>query len=100
MRRKRSDPINEMIIPPSELSKKIPGETKIETRKTNHIYFKDPMHSINNVDEGITHTRPLIPDIPFHPGPTYMPLPNPLDLTCPEVRKVHLVQKIFVQILI
>ena len=21
----------------------------------------------------MTHTRPLIPDVPFHPGPTYSP---------------------------
>ena len=34
--RRRLDPINQTIIPPSELSQKIPGETKIETRKTNH----------------------------------------------------------------
>ena len=32
LRRKRPDPNNQMIIPPSELSQKIPGETKIETR--------------------------------------------------------------------
>ena len=35
LKRKRSDPINETINPPSELSQKITGETKIETRKTN-----------------------------------------------------------------
>ena len=29
LRRKRSDPINQTIIPPSELSQKIPAETKI-----------------------------------------------------------------------
>ena len=29
------------------------------------------MHSINNVDEGMIHTRPLFPDVPFHPGPMY-----------------------------
>ena len=34
------------------------------------------MHSINNADEGMTHTRPLIPDVPFHPGPTYRPPPK------------------------
>ena len=73
LRRKRPDPINQMIISPSELSWKIPGETKIETRKTNHIHSKDPMYSINNVDEGMTHTRPLVSDIPFQPGPTYRP---------------------------
>ena len=76
LRRRRSAKINPTIIPPSELSQKIPGETKIETRKTNCINFMDPMHSINNVDEGMTHTRPLIPDVPFHPGPTYRPPPK------------------------
>ena len=67
-----------MIILPSELSQKIPGETKIETRKTNHIHSKHPMHFINNVNEGMTHTRPLIPDVPFHIGPTYRSPPKPI----------------------
>ena len=35
------------------------------------------MHTINNVDAEITHTRPLIPDVPFYPGLTYMP-PKPI----------------------
>ena len=26
----------------------------------------------------MTHIRPLIPDVPFHPGPTYIPLPKPI----------------------
>ena len=73
LNRKRPDLINQTIIPPSELSQKIPGETKIETRKTNCVNSTDPTHSINNVDEGMTHTRPLIPDVPFHSGPTYRP---------------------------
>ena len=34
------------------------------------------MHSINNVDEGMTCTRPLLPDVPFHPAPHYRPLPK------------------------
>ena len=42
----------------------------METGKMNQIHSKDPSHSTNNVDEGMTHTRPLIPDVPFHPGPT------------------------------
>ena len=29
------------------------------------------MHTINNADTEITHTRPLIPDVLFHPGLTY-----------------------------
>ena len=66
-----------MVNLPSKLSQKIPGETKIETRKTNHVHSKDLTHSINNVDEGMMHTRPLIPDVPFHPGPTYRPPPKP-----------------------
>ena len=40
------------------------------------------MHSVNNADEGMTHNRPLIPDVPFHPGPTYRPAPNILNQTC------------------
>ena len=59
------------------------------------------MHSVKNVGEGMTHTKPLILDVPFHPDPTYRPLPNLLDPMCPEVRKVHkahLVQNILVQI--
>ena len=36
------------------------------------------MHSINYVDEGMTHTRPLILDVPFHPGPTYRTPPKPI----------------------
>ena len=79
LKRKRSDPINQTINQPSELSQKIPAETKIETAKTNLAHSKDPMHTINNTDTGMTHTRPLTSDVPFHPGPTYRPLPNLLD---------------------
>ena len=46
LKRKRPDPINQTINLPSELSKKIPGETKIETGKTNQIHSKDPTHSV------------------------------------------------------
>ena len=38
LKRKRPGPVNQTIIPPSELSQKIPGETKIET-KENKLYF-------------------------------------------------------------
>ena len=61
------------------------------------------MHSVNNADEGMTHTRPLIPGVPFNPGPTYRALPNLLDQTCQEARKEHkvqLVERILIQILI
>ena len=52
------------------------------------------MHTINNVDTGMTHTRPLIPDVPFHPGLNSGPLPNLLDQTCQEVGKVHKVHQV------
>ena len=38
-RRKRPDPINQLINQPSNLSQKIPGRTEIATRKTNHMYI-------------------------------------------------------------
>ena len=47
------------------------------------------MDSLNNVDEGMTHTRPLIPDVPFHPSPTYRSPPNLFGQACQVVRKVH-----------
>ena len=50
----------------------------MEMGKTNHVHSTDPMHSINNVDEGMTHTGPLIPDVPFHPSPTHRPLSEPI----------------------
>ena len=46
------------------------------------------MHSINNVDEGMTHTRPLNPDVPFHPSPTYRPL-KPIRTNMPRSEKIH-----------
>ena len=84
VKRKRSDPINKTMNPPSELSQKIPGETKIETGKTNQVHSKDPLHSINNADEGMTHTRPLILDVPFHSGLTYRPPPKPITSNMPR----------------
>ena len=42
------------------------------------------MHTINNADEKMTHTRPLIPDVPFHPGTTYRPPPKPNRLHMPR----------------
>ena len=83
LKRKRSDSINQTINQPSELSQIVPGKTKIETRKTHLVHFKDAMHIINNVGTGITHTRPLIPDVPFHPGLTYMPPPKPIRSNVP-----------------
>ena len=84
LKRKRPDPINQTINPPSELSQKIPGETEIETGKTSQIHIKDPTHSVNNVDEGMTHTGPLVQDVPFHPSPTYRALPKPIRSNMPR----------------
>ena len=42
------------------------------------------MNSVNNVDEGMTHTGPLIPDVPFHPDPTYRPPPKPIRSNMPR----------------
>ena len=84
LRRKRSDPINQPINQPSELSQKIPGKTKMETGRTNQAHSKDPMYIINNADVGMTHTKPLIPDAPFHPGLTYRPLPKPIASNVPR----------------
>ena len=53
-------------------------------RKTNQTHSKDPVHTINNVDLGETHTKPLIPDAPFHPGPTYRPSPKPVKSNVPR----------------
>ena len=75
-RRKRPDPINQSINKPSNLSQKIPGRTEIETRKTNHMHTKDLMHTINNGNGKMTNNNSLIPDVPYHPGPVYRPLPK------------------------
>ena len=78
LRRKRPDPINQTIKQSSDLSQKIPGRIKIETGKTNQTHSRDLMHSINNANGKITDNKPLIPDVPFHPGPVYRPPPKPI----------------------
>ena len=42
------------------------------------------MHTLNNADEGMTHTRPLIQDVSFHPGPIYRPPPKPIRSKMPR----------------
>ena len=76
-KKKRPDPINQTINQLSNLSQEIPGRIEIETGKTNQVHTKDLMHSINNVSGMMTNNNPLIPDVPFHPGPVYRPHPNP-----------------------
>ena len=51
------------------------------------------MHSVNNEDEGMTHTSPLIPDVPSTQVQITGPVPNLLDQTCQEVRKVYKVHQ-------
>ena len=77
-RRKTPDPINQSINQPSNLSQKIPGRTETETGKTNHVHNKDLTYSINNWSGKMTNSNPLIPDVPFHPGPVYKPQPKPI----------------------
>ena len=84
LKRKRSDPINQTINPPSELSQKSPGKTEIETGKTNQTHSKDLMHIINNVDARMTHIKPLILDVSFHPGLTYRPPSKPIRSNVPR----------------
>ena len=42
------------------------------------------MHIINNTDTGMTHTKPLILDVPFHPGPISRPPPKPIRSNVPR----------------
>ena len=39
------------------------------------------------MDEEMTHTGPLIPDVPFHPGPTYRPPPKPIKTNMPRIQE-------------
>ena len=86
IKKKKTDTINQSINQPSNLSQKIPGRTEIETRKTNHVHYKDLMHSINNMSGMMTNNNPLIPDVPIHPSPVYRPLPKPIkqDMSYPQ----------------
>ena len=62
--KKRPDPINHPINKASNLSQKIPGRMEIETKKTNHVHFKDLTHSINNASGKMTNKNLLILDVP------------------------------------
>ena len=75
-RRKRPESINQSINKASNLSQKIPRRSEIETRKTNNVHSKDLTHSINNMNGKMTNRVSLNPDVPFHPSPTFNPLPG------------------------
>ena len=79
-KRKRPDPINQAINQPSNLSLEIPGRTKIETRKTNHLHSTDPTHSINNMNGRMVNNNPFVPEAPFYPGPILRPPVKPIKL--------------------
>ena len=42
------------------------------------------MYIINKADTGMTHTKLLIPDVPFDPGPTYRPTLRPIRSNVPR----------------
>ena len=77
LKRKKSDPINQAINPLLQLPKKNSLQDQNRNKKNKSSTFQRSNAYINNVDTGMTHTRPLIPDVPFHPGPTYRPPPKP-----------------------
>ena len=66
-KRKKPDPINQVISQPSNLSQEIPGRTKIEARKTNTV------HTTNNANDRIVNNNPFMPDVLFHLDPLLTP---------------------------
>ena len=60
LKRREPDPINQAINQPSNFSQEIPGQSKIETRKTNSIY------STNSMNDRLINNNPFMPDVPFH----------------------------------
>ena len=66
-KRRKSDPINQGINQPSDVSQEIPGRTKIVTGKTNSI------HSTNSASDRLINNNPFMPDIPLHLDPLLGP---------------------------
>ena len=66
-KRKKPDPINQVIKQPSNMSQEIPGRTKIVTGKTNTI------HSTNGTNDRLVNNNPFMPDVPFHPDLLFRP---------------------------
>ena len=71
------------IIPPSNLSQRIHGVPKIEMRIKNSINSKTPTISVNKTNAGMTHRKPVIPNIPIYPDPTFRPPPKPIRSPAP-----------------
>ena len=59
-KKKKPDPISQVIKQPSNVSQEIPGRTKIETRKTNSIC------STKGMNYRLVNSNPFMPDVPFH----------------------------------
>ena len=44
-------------------------------------HMKDLMNTVNNANEGMAHKKPMIPDVPIHPGLILRPPPKPIRST-------------------
>ena len=84
MKRRRLPLINQAITQTSEMSKKIPGVSKIEIIITNQADFSTLAQSINNSNVEGTHRRPMIKDILLYPDLTYRLPPKPVRTPMPE----------------
>ena len=62
-KRKKSDPINQTINQPSDVTQEIPRRTKIVTGITNNI------HSTNSASDRFINNNPFMPDVPLHLDP-------------------------------
>ena len=59
-KRKKPDPINQVIKQPSNVLQEIPGRATIVTGKTNST------HSTNGANDRLVNNNPFMPDVPFH----------------------------------
>ena len=62
-KRKKLDPINQAIKQLSEMSREIPGRTRIVTGKTNSI------HSTNDMNDRLINNTSFMPGVPCHLDP-------------------------------
>ena len=49
----------------------------------------DLMHSINNMNDKMANSNPLIPDVAFHAGPVYRLLPKPIKQNMTHVQSTQ-----------
>ena len=59
-KRRKANPISQIINQTSDVTQEIPGRIKIVTGKTNSI------HSTNSVGDRLINNNPFLPDVPFH----------------------------------